>query len=238
MTFLLSLFNSRHSLLRKALKDTTEPQIAIDTFFAQHACVHSRAVSTYSPFPAKNTQGATNATFADKTLSGLSDAAYRAIPPGCEHSIAWVLWHMARIEDVTMNMLLMNKKQVFTNGNWQKKLNIAVADTGNRMPPKKIAQLGKLIDLRALKAYRNAVGKRTRQNVQALDPAQWKLKVDPARIARLVPEGAVNPQAKGVLDYWGGLTYAGLLLMPPTRHNLIHLNEIEKMKKKLAKIGL
>jgi hypothetical protein len=222
---LVSLFNSRHNLLRKALADPSDPSIALEVFIEQHAFVHSSKVSN-SP----------RSTLDDEALSGLSEAAFRTIPPGCEHSIAWILWHMARIEDVTMNILLMNKKQVFTTSKWQEKLNISVSDTGNLMPPKKTVQLGKQIDIAALKKYRDAVGKRTRKNVQAFDPAQWKRKVDPARIARLVPERAVNPLAKGVLDYWGGLTYAGLLLMPPTRHNLIHLNEILKMKKKLARL--
>jgi hypothetical protein len=40
-----------------------------------------------------------------------------------------------------------------------------------------------------------------------------------------------------VLEYWGGLTYAGLLLMPPTRHNFIHLNEALRVKKKVAGRG-
>jgi hypothetical protein len=222
MVSTLSLFNSRHSLLRKAFKDPVNNQIAMEIFLTQHAFVHSRKVSN-SP----------TMTLADEALSGLSEAEFRAIPPGCEHSIAWIVWHLARIEDVTMNMLLMDGKQVFTTGKWQEKLKISVSDTGNRMPPKKIAQLNKQIDIRALLKYRDAVGKRTRKNVLAVEPAQWKQKVDPERIARLVPEGAVNPVATGVLEYWGSLTYAGLLLMPPTRHNLIHLNEIMKMKKKL-----
>jgi hypothetical protein len=220
----LSLFNSRHSLLRKALKDPANNQIAMQIFLTQHAIVHSGKVSN-----------APAMTLADEALSGLSEADFRAVPAGCEHSIAWIVWHLARIEDVTMNMLLMNGKQVFTSGKWQEKLKISVSDTGNRMPPKKIAQLNKQIDIRALLKYRDAVGKRTRKNVLAVKPAQWKQKVDPERIARLVPEGAVNPVATGVLEYWGSLTYAGLLLMPPTRHNLIHLNEIMKMKKKLER---
>jgi len=222
MNPVISLFNSRHSLLRKALVDPGNPKPAIDLFLEQHAFVHSSSVSN-SPAP----------TYADETLSGLSDSAFRTIPPGCEHAIAWAIWHIARIEDVTMNMLLMENEQVFTTGKWQKRLNISVFDTGNRMPVEKIIQLGKRIEIPALREYRDAVGLRTRENVQALDPSEWKHKVAPVRIARLVPEGAVNPIAAGVLEYWGGLTYAGLLLMPPTRHNLIHLNEILKMKNKL-----
>jgi hypothetical protein len=38
-------------------------------------------------------------------------------------------------------------------------------------------------------------------------------------------EGAVVAAAKGVVEYWGRRNTAGLLLMPATRHNLVHLNE-------------
>ena len=43
---------------------------------------------------------------------------------------------------------------------------------------------------------------------------------------------AVLPTGNAVIDYWSGLTLAGLLLMPPTRHNFIHLNEALRLKQK------
>ncbi len=38
-------------------------------------------------------------------------------------------------------------------------------------------------------------------------------------------EGAVTPEAREIADYWSRKTIAGLLLMPPTRHCILHLNE-------------
>ena len=49
-------------------------------------------------------------------------------------------------------------------------------------------------------------------------------------------EGAVVEGARGLLDYWGGLTIAGLLLMPPTRHNFVHLNEAWMLKGKALRV--
>lgn len=218
-----TVFNTNHALLRKALSDLIHPLPARDLFLSQHAMVHASAVSE-----------ASEPTFEDEMLSGLDELTWRTIPPGTEHSIAWIVWHMSRIEDVSMNLLLANRKQVFTEGGWQKKLNIAVTDTGNLLPPEKTLQLGLEIDLTALLNYRLLVGNRTRENFLALDPSEWKHKVDPQRVSRLIPEGAVAPYATGVPEYWGKLTYAGLLLMPPTRHNFIHLNEIIKMKRKFG----
>lgn len=225
MSSQIQLFNSGHTLLRKALADPAHPQPAIGLFLRQHAFVHSGMVS-----------GSAQYTFTDIALEGLSNAEWRAIPEGCEHSVAWIVWHMSRIEDAAMNIVLVNGNQVFVEGGWQKRLNIAVGDTGNLLPPEKVIKLGQDIVIPALLEYRSAVGKRTRENVLALDPVEWKRKTDPSRVARLIPEGAVAPYATGVPEYWSGLTYAGLLLMPPTRHNLIHLNEIMKMKKKLMKV--
>jgi hypothetical protein len=45
-------------------------------------------------------------------------------------------------------------------------------------------------------------------------------------------EGAVVEAARGLLDYWGKRNIAGLLLMPATRHNLVHLNEALQLKQR------
>jgi hypothetical protein len=65
-----------------------------------------------------------------------------------------------------------------------------------------------------------------------LPPEAINHKVDPRRLQRLMDEGAVVEAARGLIDYWGGLSIAGLLLMPPTRHNFVHLNEALRVKKK------
>jgi hypothetical protein len=45
-------------------------------------------------------------------------------------------------------------------------------------------------------------------------------------------ERAVLEAASDITDYWGKRTIAGLLLMPATRHNLVHLNEALRLKQK------
>ncbi len=108
-----SRFNIEHALLRKALGDPTHPGPGRELFLRVHACVHTREVS-----------GANAPTYADDILAGMSETAWRGIPPGCEHSVAWIVWHMSRIEDAAMNIVLANREQVFTEGGWQRKLGI------------------------------------------------------------------------------------------------------------------
>jgi hypothetical protein len=44
--------------------------------------------------------------FEDEAWRSLSQTAARCIPPEDQHSIAWLFWHIARTEDVTMNVLV------------------------------------------------------------------------------------------------------------------------------------
>ena len=98
-----------------------------------------------------------------------------------------------------------------------------------------VAELSANIDIKALRDYRIAVARRTRQVVKRLQAKDFKQKVDPCRIEKVLEEGAVAPEAMEITDYWSKKTIAGLLLMPPTRHCILHLNEAIRIKQKIRK---
>ncbi len=77
------------------------------------------------------------------------------------------------------------------------------------------------------------VGRRTREIVKKLNPDDLKKKVDANRLQRVMDEGALVEEAVEIKEYWSRRNIAGLLLMPPTRHSLIHLNEAAR----LAELG-
>ena len=91
------------------------------------------------------------------------------------------------------------------------------------------------IDIKALRDYRIAVARRTRQVVKKLQAKDFNQEVDPDRIEKVLKEGAVAPEAVEITNYWSKKTIAGLLLMPPTRHCILHLNEAMRIKQKLQK---
>ena len=132
-----------------------------------------------------------------------------------------------------MNLLVAGRPQLFEAEGWLSRLGVVDKDTGNAMSEQRIADISTRVDLTALRAYRTAVGRRTREIVQGLRPEDLKKKTDPARLQRVLAEGAVEPAAMGLIEYWGGRTTAGLLLMPPTRHNMVHLNEALRMKQRI-----
>ncbi|MBN1934249.1 MAG: DinB family protein [Anaerolineae bacterium] len=213
-------WNERQKTLRQRL-ESGEHQAALDLFLIQHAMVHAAEMSHSDLF-----------SFADQLWPDMTEEAIRRIPQNCNHSVAWNIWHLARIEDVTMNLLVAGSPQLFYRDDWLNQLRFADVTTGNGMSDEHIAQLSIEIDLDILWRYRLAVGRRTREIVQQLTPEALKEKVNPARLQQVKDQGAIIDAARAIADYWARRTIAGLLLMPPTRHNFVHLNESLRLKQR------
>jgi len=214
-------WNERHQMLNRAFA-SGDRDTAIELFLQQHAMVHSaKMAKTGLP------------SIEDKILDGLTDDQIKKMVG--EHSIAWILLHLARIEDITLNMLVAGTEQLFTKDGWGKKMNVGIVHSANKMTDTSVANLSARMDVKALKAYRIAVGRQTRKIIQKLKAEDFKKKVDPARIQKVMEEGAVIPEAMEIINYWSSKTIAGLLLMPPTRHCILHLNEADRIRKKLLR---
>jgi len=218
-------WNSQQELLRQLLEKQRSCRKALALFLSQHAMVHS----------GKLRQGR-HCSFQDEVLFGLTDEQMRSIPKGHIHSVVWALWHITRIEDVTMNLLLADSRQVLHRGKWMSRLGAASENVGNEMSAGECAKLNATMSLKALFAYRLAVGKRTCEIVQQLKPAELWEPPKSERLKRIVDEGAVGQKALWLLEYWGGHPAYNLLLMPATRHCLVHLNEIGRMLPKLKRV--
>ncbi len=193
---------------------------ALDLFLRQHALFHSKKMAQTETW-----------SFEDEILNDMPEAQVRQIPHGDPHSVAWIIWHIARCEDITMNLLVAGSPQILDQGGWLSLTKSPIYDTGNAMDEPALAHFNNTIDIEALRAYRLAVGRQTRAIVSRLQPADLKRKVEPSRIDQIMSIGAVVAAARGIADYWSKRNVAGSLLMPATRHNLIHLSEALQLKR-------
>jgi hypothetical protein len=212
---------AQQTRLRELMLDSGRYAEAMQLFLRQHAMLHSAAAAEPPEW-----------SFQDEVLAGVSEEQIRRIPPGGEHSIAWLIWHMARCEDIPFNLLVAGTPQVLHRDSWLEKMGVAARDTGNAMDVQAVADLSAAIDTGALLGYRLAVARRTRQIAAQLTAKDLARKVDRTRLERIKEEGAVVEAAWGIAEYWGNRTIAGLLLMPATRHNLTHLNEALQLTQK------
>jgi len=199
---------------------------AMRLFLLQHAMIHSAAMS-----------GSGEWSFEDEVIDGLTAEQLRARPAGGMNSIAWLIWHIARIEDVTMNLLVAGRPQVLSESGWLDRLHITRRDVGTSMGDAEVREISDRIDIPAIRAYRVAVGRRSRAIVAALPPGEWWQPVDPANIQHLFDEDALAGEASELAQVWSGWKKAGMLTMPASRHSFTHLNEAREVRRKVGHDG-
>jgi len=182
---------------------------ARDLFLDQHAVVHSAAV------------GGNKASAAERTLTGLTDEQMRVRPREDLNSIAWLVWHIARAEDILVNRALAGRGQVFDDG-WQRRLGIARRDFGIGMTGPEVTELTRQIDLGVLKEYRDAVGLRTREIVGGFKDQDWQGALAADGLQQAASEGAFASRAEALVKGFTGrpraLVLSGIALFHPAGH--------------------
>jgi hypothetical protein len=218
-------WNPEQTALREALSKAERFNEAVRLCLELHGLVHSGQIAS-SKKP----------TVFDELLDGLTEEAFAVMSSPNGTSIAWNIWHITRIEDITANILIAGGKQVL-NTTWLKKIGATVRDTGNAMTKDEILNFSRSLNMNMLISYRDEVGRRTRDIVKNVKPPDLKRKMKPESVERILAEGGVTSHKDSLwlLDFWGKKTVAGILLMPITRHQILHLNDSMKLKKKIMK---
>jgi hypothetical protein len=222
------LWNENHKKLTNIIQKSNEHENTLDLFLSQHALLYSSKMNNSDLV-----------TIEDVLIKDIKEDTLRKYPvkaPGTINSIVWHIWHITRIEDMTMNILVAATDQVFNAGNWFKHLHVDYMHSGNGMSEAEIADLSSNIDISSLLSYRLVVGRKTREIICSLQHGEFMRKVEPKNIKTLEDQCAVKKEASWLIDYWGNKSIAGIVLMPATRHNFLHLNKSIRIKQKIQKI--
>lgn len=177
-----------------------------------------------------------------KLFGSLSDEQLCLMPfPNAKgyHSktIAYSVWHIFRIEDITAHTLICKDEQVLFRGNHFKRTGSPIITTGNELVGKEIADFSKKLDKNELFNYATAVKQSTDSILRSLSYQDTKRKFDNEDKERIVASKCVSDDENAVwlIDYWCGKDVAGIIRMPFTRHLIMH---IEAMMRIAGKIGI
>jgi hypothetical protein len=163
----------------------------------------------------------------DRLLAGLTDAQLRARPNG-QNSIAWLLWHVARAEDIGVNAFAYDRPQVFDDGDWAARIASGRRDLGTSMTSDEVTALSTRADLGALRDYWRAVGEGTLTIVRREGARGWDEAVDPARMRRIIREdGDYGPRvsAERVETLYRGMTRGWAFAHLALTHSFGHFYE-------------
>jgi hypothetical protein len=189
------------------------PQMdARDLFLEQHSAVHSAAV------------GGNKASAAERAFAGVSEPQMRLRPREDLNSLAWLLWHIARAEDVFVNPVLTGRAQVLDDA-WRKRLGVERRDFGIGMTSPEVTELTGAIDLGALREYRDAVGLRTREIVGGFKGPDWEGTVPTPAMERAAGEGAFGVRSDMIVKAFSGRPRSAFLSGIALFHSSGHLGE-------------
>jgi hypothetical protein len=192
-------------------------------FLSQHAAVHARDVSG-RVFPAQ------------RVFGELSEDQLRTRPGKGLNSLVWLLWHMARTEDVAVNLVVAGRAQVLDNV-WTRRMDVPWPIIGTGMTDDEVTEMTARADVAAVRAYRSAVGIRTREVVQTLRADAWDEIVSDEDIKRAAATGAFRDWVEGQTYPWLGWSRADQLASSALRYNAAHMGEAVTIRG-LAGFGL
>jgi hypothetical protein len=163
--------------------------------------------------------------FQDLVIGGLDDDVLRQRPQDGMNSLAWLLWHIARTEDMGVNLVVAGRKPVLEEQGWGERLGIEQRDIGAGMSDEEVGDFTANVDLGELRAYRLAVGARTKEVFDSLQPEDLDEIVDPDRIEKAFADGAVDERASWVRGAYAGKTKAFVISHQAIAHSFMHLGE-------------
>jgi len=151
-------------------------------------------------------------------------------------TLAYSIWHVFRIEDIVAHSLIARDGQILMTGDHQKKTGSPVITTGNELQGQEIAEFSKKLNVRALYEYAKEVMLSTNALLEELEYSQMKTRFSDADKKRLAETGCVSPDenASWLIDYWCGKDVCGLLKMPFSRHWIMHIEAMRRIKNKLC----
>ena len=144
----------------------------------------------------------------------------------------WLVWHMARVEDVGVNRFAVDGRQVMDKGDWAARMNVTRRDVGTGMTDAEVDALSAALDLAALRRYWDAVIDGTLAVVDTLAGENLHAVVPADRVRRVAnEEGGVAKGAEWLTEFWAkDRTRAWVLAQTPFLHPYGHYFEARAVR--------
>ena len=140
------------------------------------------------------------------------------------NSIAWLVWHMARIEDVAINGAIRQRPQIFFRDDWGPRIGTKQTEQGNSFGDEEMEEFSHL-DAAQLLDYWRAVNDDAVEWMKGLTVEALGKKVEIEKILETKPELLGGLDA-GMTRYFTGKDVGYLLRWPVILHGHLHLGEM------------
>ncbi len=173
-------------------------------------------------------------------VSGYPDEAFSKMPfAGADgyHSktLAYSIWHIFRIEDIVAHEMIAGDSQILFAQEFQKRIGSPLITTGNELQGNGIAEFSEKLNIKELYLYAKAVKESTDKLLRDLTYKDLKQKFGDDVKEKLIRSKCVSEDENAfwLIDYWCGKDTKGLIKMPFSRHWIMHIEAMRRIKNKL-----
>lgn len=154
-------------------------------------------------------------------------------------TLAYSIWHIFRIEDIVAHEMIEEDEQILFKGNHLDAIAAPIITTGNELEGEEIAAFSKKLDVQNLYLYAKAVKESTDQLLLRLKYKDLKRKFSEDTKQKLTDSKCVSEDENAfwLIDYWCGKDVKGLIRMPFSRHWIMHIEAMQRIKDRLCKIA-
>ena len=151
-------------------------------------------------------------------------------------TLAYSIWHVFRIEDIVAHEMIAGDRQVLFDQRFQETVHSPIITTGNELSGDELAAFSRQLDVGALYRYAQAVMQSTNQMLAGLEYSDLKRKFGEDMAGKLRQTGCVSEDenARWLIDYWCGKDVLGLIRMPFSRHWIMHIEAMQRIKNRLC----
>ena len=151
-------------------------------------------------------------------------------------TLVYSIWHIFRIEDIVAHTIIRNDSQVLFTDDYLKQTGSPIITTGNELKGEKIAEFSKQLDVKAVYEYCMAVKDSSNEILRDLEYKDLKRKFTDDDKKRVVDSKSVSTDEEAVwlIDYWCDKDLGGLIKMPFSRHWIMHIEAMCRIKDKLC----
>jgi hypothetical protein len=189
-----------------------------ELFLTQHARSHDAGV------------GHPDFSNQDLILRDLVDEQLRTRPHPDLTTLAWCFWHMTRVEDVGINLIIAQRPQVLDEAGWASRLNVLLRDIATGMSSLDVDEFSQQVNIASLFSYRAAVGQQTQAIIRDLQPDVLDEIIDSDLIQRIRDAGAYGSNAEWVPKRWLGKPKGFTLMHTVLAHTYFHIGQCEDIR--------
>lgn len=154
-------------------------------------------------------------------------------PGGVGNSIGWLIWHMARTEDVMVNTGIRGTDQVLVSQGWAEKLGIPDQRIGTGFGDEELEEFARSVNAAELESYWRAVNSHTAEWLATVTPEDLDIRPDLEAHLKTVPP-IMGESSQGALLFWAGRSGGFLLSSVVISHGYIHLGEMQAIRGRLG----